>query len=106
MAKKKSRKTKADKKRNLFLSLTLLLVLIIVLTFAKRGFYHYLSLHTEKKKLQQEVTRLQQEKAELKNEIKRLQDSAYVEKIAREKYGMGRKNEKILDIVPAPEKKK
>ena len=89
-------------KNRLLLGIILLLTLIIIFTFSKRGFYQHLRLVLEKEQLQKDVERLRREKTTLEMEIEKLQDSSYVEKIAREKYGMGRKNEKILDIVPDP----
>ncbi len=71
-----------------------------------RGFLQYLKLHREMATLTEENARLEAKNVELVADIKKLQsDNAYLEKIAREKHGLLKKDEMVFDF-KKPEKKK
>ncbi len=67
-------------------------------------------LHQQKKDLvalKVEQERLIQENMEMEQAIKRLQsDEGYLEKVAREEYGMLKKNEMVFDFAKKKKKKK
>ncbi len=72
----------------------------------EHGLINYWRLTREKNHIQQEIARLKQEQEQLKKEIDLLlKNMHYIEKIAREKYNMGRNGEKVYvvqDEVDAP----
>lgn len=52
----------------------------------------------------QQIAQLKEEQARLQNEIEMLQNNyRYIEKIAREKYQMGKAGEKIYFMIPPAE---
>ena len=53
-----------------------------------------------KKQLEQDIDSLQREEKALESEKKNLDDPGYIEEIAREEYGMAKKNEKVYKVVP------
>jgi cell division protein FtsL len=77
-----------------------LLVLLLFLSAGKRGFIHQIRVRQERARIEKEMKRLEAIKQQLEEEKKKLNDPAVVEKIAREKYGMAKKNEKVLHVVP------
>lgn len=71
-----------------------------------RGLLHYHRLHGKVESLVRENRELAERNAELKKEIERLRnDEAYLEELARRKYGMLRENETVYEIKPTPKKK-
>ncbi|MDZ7263251.1 MAG: septum formation initiator family protein [candidate division KSB1 bacterium] len=77
-----------------------------VFLFSNHGLLRYLYLLRRKKLLQQEIAVLREEQMKLQQEIERLTDNyRYIEKIAREKYQMGKPGEKIY-FITSPENKK
>ena len=78
----------------------------LVVYFAPYGGREYLALRDNIRQINTEITTLQAQNQELKNEIAHLKnDSSYVEKIAREKFGMIKKNEIVFEV-PAKQHKK
>jgi len=64
------------------------------------GIIHYQHLRNKQAKLKAEQRELVAEMVDLEQEINRLQDDTlYIEKIAREKYGFARKGERIYRVV-------
>jgi len=87
-------------------SLVAIFFLLWVLFAPGRGLLNYLKLHREMTTLSEENTRLEAKNIELIEDIKKLQsDNAYLEKIAREKHGLLKKDEMVFDF-KKPEKKK
>lgn len=84
--------------RRAFIAIVLLGVLFLL--FAPgRGWFSYRSLKKELAQMEQEKERLAQENIELQKEIDKLQnDPAYLEEIARHKYGLVKEDEKIFDF--------
>lgn len=67
--------------------------------FADRGTLHFYNSFEEKEKLQQEIDTLEAKKERLETEKDKLEnDPEYIEKIAREKYKMKKKGEKIYQV--------
>jgi len=69
------------------------------------GLYQMWHQGREKKALQREIEALRRENAELEARILRLKnDLDYIEKLAREEYGMVKKGETLYRIQPQPQK--
>lgn len=70
------------------------------------GILHYRRLHDRMETLARENESLEKRNAELKKEIERLKtDDAYLEEIARQKYGMLKENETVYEFKPSDKKK-
>ncbi|MBT8333792.1 MAG: septum formation initiator family protein, partial [Deltaproteobacteria bacterium] len=80
--------------------LGLVVVSMIWLLFAPgTGVYSLLKVRNKTNRLEQETKELIQANKDLQAEIERLKnDPAYLEQIAREKYGMLKKNERVFDF--------
>jgi len=85
------------------LGVLIFLALLFILSIGPRGFIQQIRVSQEKRKLEQEIQSLEVKKEELQEELEKLDDPEYVEKIAREKYGMAKKNEKVYRVVPKEE---
>lgn len=88
------------KARNTILAVLCFITLVLLLSMGKRGFLQQIRARQEKKKLAHEIEALEAKKKELEEEKNKLNDSAHVEKIAREDYGMAKKDEKVYRVVP------
>lgn len=84
------------------LLLTILAAGVFFFLFAPRcSLYSYYRIEKKSNRLIKENKRLVQEKAALEKEIDLLlHDKAYLEKVAREKYGLLRKNEEVYYLSP------
>lgn len=79
----------------------LVLVLTIIILFSEYGIIKRISLESDKDELYDKIAYEKQAADSLKNEIKLLKyDSTEIERIAREKYGLMKKGEKIYYIKP------
>ena len=89
------------KKRVRQFALTAILIIIaLVFITGSRGTYQLHKFIEKKDNLEKEILKLENEKKDLdkvKSEIEN--DPAYIEKIAREKYKMRKKGEKVYEIV-------
>ncbi len=91
------------KKTNIFIIFTVLTVLIAYGLFSPSGIINRVMLTNRNSDLKQELSYEEKVKDSLYNEINKLRyDTAEIEKIAREKFGMKKPNEKIYII---PQKK-
>ena len=77
-----------------------LLALFLLLASGRRGFWQQIRLKQEQRRLQQDIDSLKQEKIRLQAEKEKLDDPKYIEEIAREEYGMAKKNEDVYKVVP------
>lgn len=77
-----------------------LLTLLFLLSTGNRGFIRQIRLHQEKQRLRREIESLKRTIEALEAERDRLHNPDEIERIAREKYGMAKKNEKILRVIP------
>ena len=96
-----------DKKMMWLLGGVVAIFFLLWILFAPgRGLLHYLKLHSEITTLTQENSRLEAKNVELVEDIKKLQsDNEYLEKVAREKHGLLKKDEMVFDF-KKPVKKK
>jgi len=91
---------KIIKKHNgLFVILLFIMVIITVFLFADRGFLHFYDSYNEREILEEEIKVLEQKKELLLEEKDKLQnDPDHNERIAREKYKMKKKDEKVYQV--------
>jgi len=81
-----------------------ILILILIFFSGSRNAYQYLKAKNDKTVLEQEIRELELKKSELDSELTRLNsDPDYVEKIAREKYNMKKKGEKVYKVLKEDE---
>jgi cell division protein FtsB len=82
-----------------FVILLFIIVIITVFLFADRGFLHFYRSYNERELLKEEIKGLEQKKEQLLKEKDKLQnDPEYIEKVAREKYKMKKKDEKVYQV--------
>ena len=76
------------------------LCLIIIFLFGDHGLYQLYTLNEERNQIQIEINNLRNEKVKLENEkIKLKTDYKYIEELAREKYRMAKKGEKVFKVI-------
>jgi cell division protein FtsB len=79
-----------------------LILLIVAAVFGDHGLIHLRHMQGEQEELEHLVFGLQQRNEHLQQQIRRLQsDDRYLEKVARERLGMVKKDE-LIYRVPAP----
>lgn len=91
-----------------FLMLIALFILIIILTFffGEGGILEIINTQSKIKDLEDQIHELEQEKVKLKKEIRELKENPLaLEKKAREKLWLMKKNEKVVVIVKDKKKK-
>ena len=78
----------------------IVLLLVVWVLFAPGGGYlHYRNSKKELAAIQQKNAELEQNNAALRQEIERLKtDEAYLEKVAREKHGLLKKDERVYEF--------
>lgn len=100
----------SDQEKKIFWRLVILAIILGVLYFLfapGRGLLSYHSLRKEVGSLTRENQELEIRNRELAEEVDRLQsDDTYLETMAREKYGLLKKNETVYDFGPPAKKKK
>lgn len=78
-----------------------ILFLSYIFLLGNHGLIRYYQLQKRKEELIQQINFLKQEQARLQKEIDMLTNNyRYIEKIAREKYQMGKEGEKIYFMIP------
>ena len=92
------------RKKFLLLGFLSLLTLLLLLSTGKRGFIRQLRVKQEKKRLERQIEAIQEEKKKLEEEKAKLNDPQYIEKVAREEYGMAKEKEKVYQVVPDEKK--
>ncbi len=97
---KKQTLSSSEKKRLRRIILLVLLIAALLLLFIPgRSFMSYRNMQQHVSTLSRENERLQQRNRELSVEIKRLQtDEAYLEELARKKYGLLKDNETVYEF--------
>ena len=74
--------------------------LVIIFFFGDHGLYQLYTLKKERTQIQNQINILRKEKIELENEKIKLQtDYKYIEELAREKYRMAKKGEKVFKVI-------
>lgn len=88
----------------IYLAIIGLLFIFYAFFQGEDGLINYWKLTREKEHIQKEIARLKQEQEQLKQEIDLLlKNKHYIEKIAREKYKMGRNGEKVYVVLDEAE---
>lgn len=98
----------ADTQRKLFRGIILFGIsfLLIVFLFGDHGLYQLYKIKSQRTATQNRIEELKTEIALLENEKNRLQtDLDYIERLAREKYRMGKVGEKIFKVIPKERRK-
>jgi cell division protein FtsB len=81
-------------------AVSIILVILIAALFGKQGFISLYKNHTKYRQQSEELIKSHQIIDSLNVEISHLKnDTSYIERIAREKLGMARKNEKVYKFV-------
>jgi len=93
-------KKKRANRRVLILGALAVVGMLLLFASGKRGFLQQFRIHRKKIVLEKEIEVLQQEKRHLTSEKASLDSLETIERIAREKYGMAKENEKIYRVVP------
>lgn len=103
-----SKKGSSDYLRNLYWILGMLgaiTIFIIVFVIGDYGLYQVYLLNKQKKQLENHLVELKIEQDSLLIEKSRLEnDLQYIEKLAREKYRMAKKGEKVFRVIEKPSK--
>ena len=75
-------------------------ILLITFFFGDHGVYHLYTIKSERSKIQKEIESLREKKLVLEDEKTRLKtDFKYIEEMAREKYRMAKKGEKVFKVI-------
>ena len=74
--------------------------LLIIFFFGDHGLYQLYTLKTERAQIQKQINSLREEKIVLESEKTKLKsDYKYIEELAREKYRMAKKGEKVFKVI-------
>ena len=75
-------------------------ILLITFFFGDHGVYHLYTIKSERSKIQKEIDSLREKRLVLEDEKTRLKtDFKYIEEMAREKYRMAKKGEKVFKVI-------
>ncbi len=98
--KPKKKLTPLQENRLLKVIIALIVAAVIWLLFAPgTGVYSLIRMRSKTAQLEQQTEALLKTNEELRAEIERLKhDQAYLEQVAREKYGLLKKNERVFDF--------
>ena len=101
MKKKQSLTTIELQKRIIRGILTIgVLTLLIIFLFGNHGLYQLYILKKERGNIQDKINLLREEKMALENEKTKLQtDYKHIEELAREKYRMSKKGERVFKVI-------
>lgn len=103
MPKKKTKKQQR-RRSGWILALIFLAVLLIILSIGKRGFIKQIQLEQSTDTLRKDIREEKEDITRLEKEKEKLATPEYQDKVAREEYGMAKKDEKVLHVVPAEKK--
>ncbi len=85
--------------RGLFILIAITLMIIFV--FGDHGLYQLMRLRQERQTIQQQITQLRLERNKLEEEKYVLEtDIDYIEQLARERYRMAKRGEKVFKVIP------
>ena len=80
------------------------LTLLIIFLFGNHGLYQLYILKKERNSIQEKINLLREEKIALEGEKTKLQtDNKHIEEIAREKYRMSKKGERVFKVIEKEE---
>ena len=96
------RRRKGDSKHpKRWVGVLIVLVVLLFLIFNRHGLLHLYRLQSEQRRIEVEIASLQERAAELRQEVASLEsDLTYIERLAREKYRMVKRGEKVFRVVP------
>ena len=81
------------------------LTLLIIFLFGNHGVYQLYLLKKERSSIQEKINFLREEKMALEDEKTKLQtDNKHIEEIAREKYRMSKKGERVFKVIEKEDK--
>lgn len=86
------------RRRMLFLGLTSIVIIVAISFTIGKYWVEIFEKYQEKKKLDEELATLQEKEKELELDAKKLQDSEYIARYAREKYLYSKEGEFIIKI--------
>lgn len=93
------------KKRRKIVLWTVIAVASLTVIGGNYGLYQIMKIDRQKSALLQSIERLKQEQTALMLEREKLKsDLKYIEKVAREKYGMVREGERVYQVIPKDKK--
>ena len=76
------------------------LMLLIIFFFGDHGLYQLYLLRSERSEIQSTITALREKKQALEEEKNKLTtDSKYIEQLARERFRMAKKGEKVFKVI-------
>tara|TARA_Y100000590_G_scaffold74597_1_gene82352 strand:+ start:1458 stop:1781 length:324 start_codon:yes stop_codon:yes gene_type:complete len=76
------------------------LTLLIIFIFGNHGLYQLYLLKKERSNIQEKINLLREEKITLNDKKTKLQtDSKHIEELAREKYRMSKKGERVFKVI-------
>ena len=76
------------------------LTLLIIFLFGNHGLYQLYILKKERNNIQEKINLLREEKMALENQKTKLQtDYKHIEELAREKYRMSKKGERVFKVI-------
>ena len=76
------------------------LMLLIIFFFGDHGLYQLYLLRSERSEIQATITALREQKQTLEEEKNKLAtDSKYIEQLARERFRMAKKGEKVFKVI-------
>ncbi len=97
---KRNKRGRLTKRPGYFFLIVGFLLLSYIFLFGNHGLIRYFQLQYRKKELNQQIMAMKEEQERLQKEIDMLQNNyRYIEKIAREKYQMGKNGEKIYFMI-------
>ena len=80
------------------------LTLLIIFLFGNHGLYQLYILKKERNSIQEKINLLREEKIALEDEKTKLQtDNKHIEEIARERYRMSKKGERVFKVIEKEE---
>jgi len=80
------------------------LTLLIIFLFGNHGLYQLYTLKKERNSIQEKINLLREEKIALEDEKTKLQtDNKHIEEIARERYRMSKKGERVFKVIEKEE---
>jgi len=83
-----------------WISVLVVFVIFLLILLNRHGFLHLYQLRTEQERLEVEIARLHERTTRLRHDMASLQsDLTYIERLAREKYRMVKRGEKIFRVM-------
>tara|TARA_Y100000590_G_scaffold164462_2_gene188437 strand:+ start:621 stop:968 length:348 start_codon:yes stop_codon:yes gene_type:complete len=100
------RRKGADNQKRLvrFVLIFIVFILLIIFVFGNHGLLQLYKLKKERLLIQSNISQLRKEREELKKEKNMLENNLdYIEKLARERFRMAKKGEKVFKVIPKKE---